>query len=230
LIPKRPASIPAAGHRIVEIGAVELINHIPSGRSFHKYVNPERDVPAEACAVHGLSSEFLCAHPCFSAIAEELEAFILEDKLIIHNAQFDLGFLNAELARLGRSPLASHRVIDTLALARHKHAMAPNSLDALCKRYGINNSRRTTHGALLDAELLAAVYLELIGGRQASLTLALKPKRRCAWPSMPPACARTRPQPLSPRLTADEERAHATLMCHARQIGPMDEVARAPNR
>jgi DNA polymerase III subunit epsilon len=202
---------PAAGHRIVEIGAVELVNHIPSGRSFHRYVNPERDVPAEACAVHGLTSDFLCHHPCFSAIAEELEAFILEDKLIIHNAQFDLGFLNAELARLGRSPLASHRVIDTLALARHKHAMSPNSLDALCKRYGINNSRRTTHGALLDAELLAAVYLELIGGRQASLTLA-ETEATVRMAVHATGARRTRPQPLSSRLTTDEERAHATLI------------------
>jgi DNA polymerase III subunit epsilon len=204
---------PAAGHRIVEIGAVELINHIPSGRVFHKYVNPERDVPAEACAVHGLSTEFLLAHPCFSAIAEELEDFILADKLIIHNAQFDLGFLNAELARLGRTALASHRVIDTLALARQKHAMAPNSLDALCKRYGVDNSRRTTHGALLDAELLAAVYMELIGGRQASLTLAAaEPTTQAQMVVHGHAVRATRPQPLGRRLTADEERAHAALV------------------
>jgi DNA polymerase III subunit epsilon len=203
---------PAAGHRIVEIGAVELINHIPSGRVFHKYVNPERDVPAEACAVHGLSTEFLLAHPCFSAIAQELEDFILADKLIIHNAQFDLGFLNAELARLGRTALASHRVIDTLALARQKHAMAPNSLDALCKRYGVDNSRRTTHGALLDAELLAAVYLELIGGRQASLTLAAAEPTPRARMVHGQAVRATRPQPLVRRLTAGEERAHAALV------------------
>jgi DNA polymerase III subunit epsilon len=202
---------PAAGHRIVEIGAVELINHIPSGRSFHCYVNPERDVPAEACAVHGLSTEFLRDHPCFSAIAEELEAFILDDTLVIHNAQFDLGFLNAELARLGSPALASHRVIDTLALARHKHAMAPNSLDALCKRYGIDNSRRSKHGALLDAELLAAVYLELIGGRQASLTLA-EAEATVRMAAHSTGMRRTRPQPLGPRLTEFEERAHATLV------------------
>jgi DNA polymerase-3 subunit epsilon len=202
---------PAAGHRIVEIGAVELVNHIPSGRTFHKYVNPERDVPAEACAVHGLSTEFLRDHPCFSAIVDELEEFILGDKLIIHNASFDIGFLNAEFARLGRAALGSHRVIDTLALARQKHAMAPNSLDALCKRYGIDSSRRIKHGALLDAELLAGVYLELIGGRQASLTLA--------WTEASARMAvhadgkrRTRPQPLVGRLTEEEERAHAGLI------------------
>lgn len=160
---------PAAGHRIVEIGAVELINHVPSGRTFHAYVNPERDVPAEASAVHGLSTAFLRDHPCFSVIVDALEAFILADRLVIHNAQFDLGFLNAELVRLGRATLGAERAICTLTLARQRHAMASNSLDALCKRYGIDTSRRSKHSALLDAELLASVYLELIGGRQASL-------------------------------------------------------------
>ena len=202
---------PATGHRIVEIGAVELINHVPSGRTFHAYVNPERNVPAEASAVHGLSTEFLRGHPCFSAIVEELEAFILGDKLIIHNASFDLGFINAELARLGRAGLAYHRVVDTLALARQRHAMASNSLDALCKRYGIDNSRRSKHGALLDAELLAGVYLELIGGRQASLTLAgSEATARLAVHAA--GATRTRPQPLARRLSDDEERAHLVLI------------------
>jgi DNA polymerase III subunit epsilon len=202
---------PAAGHRIVEIGAMELINHVPSGRSFHAYVNPERDVPAEASAVHGLSTEFLRDHPCFSAIVEEFEAFILGDKLIMHNAPFDLGFLNAELARLGRTALSSQRVTCTLALARQKHAMASNSLDALCKRYGIDNARRSKHGALLDAELLAGVYLELIGGRQASLILAgSEATTRMAVQAT--GARRTRPQPLAFRLSEDEERAHAELV------------------
>jgi DNA polymerase III subunit epsilon len=202
---------PAAGHRIVEVGAVELINHVPSGRTFHAYVNPERDVPAEASAVHGLSTDFLRDHPCFSAIVEELEAFILDDRLIIHNAPFDLGFLNAELTRLGRAALAPQRAICTLELARRKHAMASNSLDALCKRYGIDTSRRSKHGALLDAELLAGVYLELIGGRQASLTLAgAETTARMAVHAA--GERRTRTQPLSPRLSEAEERAHAALV------------------
>jgi DNA polymerase III subunit epsilon len=202
---------PATGHRIVEVGAVELINHLPSGRTFHAYVNPERDVPAEACAVHGLSTEFLRDQPCFSAIVEDFEAFILADRLIIHNAPFDVGFLNAELTRLGRAALEPQRVTCTLALARQKHAMAPNSLDALCKRYGIDTLRRSKHGALLDAELLAGVYLELIGGRQASLTLAgTEATSRTAVQSV--SVRRTRPQPLAPRLSEEEERAHAALV------------------
>jgi DNA polymerase-3 subunit epsilon len=223
---------PGAGHRVVEVGAVELINHIPSGRTFHRYVNPERDVPAEACAVHGLSTEFLRDHPCFSAIVEELEAFILGDKLIIHNASFDLGFLNAELARLGRGALDSQRVIDTLALARHKHATAPNSLDALCKRYGIDNSRRSKHGALLDAELLAGVYLELIGGRQASLTLA-GTEATTQMADHGDGMRRTRPQPLAGRLSEAEEHAHAGLIASLgktplwiRWLGPPADEAR----
>ena len=202
---------PAAGHRIVEVGAVELINHVPSGRTYHAYVNPERDVPAEASTVHGLSTEFLRDHPCFSAIVEELEAFILDDRLIIHNAPFDLGFLNAEFTRLGRAAFPSQRAICTLELARRKHAMASNSLDALCKRYGIDTSRRSKHGALLDAELLAGVYLELIGGRQASLTLAgAETTARMAVHAA--GVRHTRPQPLPPRLSAAEERAHAALV------------------
>jgi len=202
---------PAAGHRIVEIGAVELINHVPSGRTFHAYVNPERDVPAEASAVHGLSTEFLRQHPCFSAIVEALEAFILCDRLIIHNAQFDLGFLNAELTRLGRAALGSQRATCTLTLARQRHAMASNSLDALCKRYGIDTSRRSKHSALLDAELLAGVYLELIGGRQASLTLAgAETTARLAVHAA--GATRTRPQPLASRLSEHEEHAHAALI------------------
>jgi DNA polymerase III subunit epsilon len=202
---------PASGHRIVEIGAVELINHVPSGRTFHAYVNPERDVPAEAAAVHGLSTEFLRDHPCFSAIVEDFESFILADKLIIHNAPFDIGFLNAELTKVGRAALESARVTCTLALARQKHAMAPNSLDALCKRYGIDNSRRDKHGALLDAELLAGVYIELIGGRQTSLVLA-GTEATASTAIHAAGARRTRPQPLATRLSEEEERAHAALV------------------
>lgn len=162
---------PAAGHRIVEIGMLELVNHIPSGQTFHRYIDPQRDMPAEAFAVHGLSSEFLGDKPTFDDIIEDFMSFIADAPLIIHNAGFDMGFINAELARLARPMLDGDRVIDTLALARRKHPMGPNSLDALCKRHGIDNSRRDKHGALLDAELLAEVYLALIGGRQTMMQL-----------------------------------------------------------
>lgn len=162
---------PDEGHRIVEIGCIELINHIPSGETFHRYLNPERDMPEAAFKVHGLSEEFLRGH---KVIAEEIEAFLAfigEDKLVIHNAQFDMKFLNAELARLGRPALPMQRSIDTVSMARRKFPGAQANLDALCRRFGIDNSARTKHGALLDAELLAEVYLELIGGRQRGLSL-----------------------------------------------------------
>ena len=162
-----------AGDRIVEIGAVELINHIPTGRSFHAYVNPQRSMPQGAFAVHGLSDAFLADKPRFAAVAGELEEFIEDSRLVIHNAAFDIAFLNAEFGRIGRPPLGMGRVLDTLSMARRKHPGAPASLDALCARYGIDNSRRTKHGALLDAEILAEVYIELIGGKQADLGLAI---------------------------------------------------------
>jgi DNA polymerase III subunit epsilon len=161
---------PATGDRIVEIAAIELMNHVPTGRLFHRYVNPERPMPDGALAIHGLTDEFLAQHPPFAAVAEELLAFIARDRLVIHNAGFDLAFINAELARLERAPLA-HDFEDTLALARKRYPGAPASLDALCKRFGIDNSAREKHGARLDSELLAAVYLELIGGRQPGLDL-----------------------------------------------------------
>ena len=160
---------PASGHRIVEIGAVELLNAIPTGHSYHVYLDPERDMPEEAFRVHGLSLEFLTGKPLFSAICAELVEFLGDAKIVAHNAEFDMRFLNAELARLDLSPIGSHRVIDTLALARRKFPGASNSLDALCLRFGVDASRRTRHGALLDAEILAEVYAELCGGRQAAL-------------------------------------------------------------
>ncbi len=162
---------PRGGDRIVEIGCVELVNHIPSGRVFHRYLNPERTMPAEAARIHGLDDAFLADKPLFAAIADELSEFLGEATLIAHNAEFDLGFLNAELARSGRQPLAADRLVDTLMLARRRHPAGPNSLDALCNRYLIDTSRRTLHGALLDAQLLSEVYVELIGGRQAALLL-----------------------------------------------------------
>src|SRR5476651_892869 len=162
---------PAQGHRLVEIGCIELLNRIPTGAVFHAYLNPDRDMPAEAFAIHGLSSEFLKTHKRFGDIVDEFLAFIGDAPLVIHNAGFDHGFLCAELKRVERVLIARERLVDTLLLARRKHPAGPYSLDALCARYGIDNSRRTKHGALLDAEILAEVYLELIGARQASLIL-----------------------------------------------------------
>ncbi len=163
---------PASGPRVVEIGCVELVNHFPSGREFHSYLNPERDMPAGAFEVHGLSAEFLADKPLFAAIADGFLDFIEDASLVIHNAEFDLKFLNAELARLDRPPLERGRTVDTLALARRKFPGAQASLDALCRRFEIDTSARDKHGALLDAQLLASVYLELAGGRQPSLGLA----------------------------------------------------------
>src|SRR5262245_14093337 len=162
---------PFQGHRVVEIGCVELVNRIPSGQVFHRYINPERDVPADAFAVHGLSGEFLKDKPLFADIADELVAFLGDAPLVAHNAMFDLGFVNSELTRCKRPAVERERLVDTLMLARRRHPGSANRLDDLCARYGIDNSHRTKHGALLDAELLADVYLELVGGRQASLIL-----------------------------------------------------------
>ncbi len=163
---------PAAGHRVVEVGCLELVNHLPTGAWFQKYVNPERDMPADAYAVHGLSDAFLATQPKFAEVADDLLRFIDTAPLVIHNAEFDLGFINLELERLGRPPLARERAVDTVQIARRKFPGAPASLDALCRRFGIDNAAREKHGALLDAELLAEVYLELVGGRQAGLDLA----------------------------------------------------------
>ena len=163
---------PNAGHRLVEIACIELINNVPSGSLFHRYVNPERDIPEEAYAVHKLSLEFLSTKPLFAEIAEELMLFIGDSPIIAHNAEFDCKFLNAELARCGRSAVAC-KIVDTVTMARQKFPGAPVSLDALCKRFNVDNSARTAHGARLDAELLAVVYLELLGGRQHGLGLAV---------------------------------------------------------
>ena len=159
---------PTVGHRIIEIACVELLHHVPTGRDFHRYVNPGRDIPDDAHAVHGLTEEFLAAHPPFEAIVDEFLAFIGSDPLVIHNAEFDLAFLNAELDRIGRPTLTPTHV-DTLLMARQRYPGAPASLDALCRRFEIDNSERVSHGARIDCGLLAAVYLELIGGRQPGL-------------------------------------------------------------
>lgn len=163
---------PASGDRMVEIGCVEMINRVPSGATYHAYFNPERDMPAAAEAVHGLSSSFLADKPLFAELADELMAFLGDAPLVAHNAGFDIGFLNNELALIGRGPIDRERVIDTVAIARKRHPGAKVSLDALCTRYGIDRSHRVKHGALLDAELLAQVYVELTGGRQIGLELA----------------------------------------------------------
>jgi len=197
---------PAAGHRIVEIGCIELINHVATGSTFHSYVNPERDIPAEAMAVHGLSGDFLAAHPRFAEVADGLDAFLADSPLVIHNAEFDLGFINAELTRLDRALMSVERAIDTVLLARRKFPGAPASLDALCKRFQIDNSDRALHGALKDARLLAEVYLELIGGRQQKLGLAADGRRDAGAEAL----SRRPPRPHAP--TADEEQAHALFL------------------
>ncbi|WP_455373896.1 DNA polymerase III subunit epsilon [Limibacillus halophilus] len=163
---------PAEGHRLVEVACLELVNHMQTGRTWRRYINPEREVPQEAFDVHGLSAEFLRDHPVFADVAEEFLEFIGDDKLVIHNAEFDMRFLNAELGLLGKPPLAMERAVDTLQIARRKYPGAPASLDALCRRFGIDNSERSYHGALLDCQLLAEVYLELRGGQQPGLALA----------------------------------------------------------
>ena len=201
---------PFQGDRLVEIGCIELLNRIPTGQSFHRYVNPERDMPTSAFEVHGLSGDFLKDKPRFCEVADELLDFITDAPLIIHNAAFDIGFLNAELERAGKPPLTRERVVDTLLLARRKHPAGPNRLDDLCARYGIDNSRRTRHGALLDAEILAEVYIELIGARQAQLGLL----EAGASPVgiVVSAAALVRPVPLAPRITLVEREAHRVFV------------------
>ncbi len=200
---------PAAGHRIVEIGAVELVNHLPTGRVRQIYINPERDMPPEAFAVHGLSAEFLAAKPVFAAIAADFLDFIGDATLIIHNAEFDLKFLNAELARLEKPALPAARAVDTVGMARRKFPGAQASLDALCRRFQIDLSDRALHGALKDARLLAEVYLELIGGRQADL--ALNAAAAAAVVGVPAAARPQRPpRPHAP--SPDEEAAHARFL------------------
>jgi DNA polymerase III subunit epsilon len=202
---------PSQGHRLVEIGCIELLNRIPTGATFHCYLNPERDVPAEAFAIHGLSFDFLKAHKRFVEIADGFLEFIGDAPLVIHNAGFDHGFLNAELKRVERVLIARERLVDTLLLARRKHPAGPNRLDDLCARYGIDNSRRTKHGALLDAEILAEVYLELIGARQAQLGLAEKGAGQNVTRGGV-AVLRARPEPLAPRVSDAEREAHQAFI------------------
>lgn len=201
---------PLRGDRLVEIGCVEMVNHMPTGQTFHVYINPERDMPQEAFAVHGLSAEFLADKPLFAAVVEEFLAFIGEAPLVIHNASFDIGFINAELDRLSRSSIPRDRLVDTLTLARRKHPGVSNRLDDLCSRYAIDNSRRTKHGALLDAELLAEVYIDLIGARQSQLILAeTRVSFSVGQTDMP---RRQRETPLAARVTEGDIAAHAAFI------------------
>lgn len=207
------------GDRLIEVGCVEIVNRIPSGREFHTYICPEdREVHPDAEQVHGLSTAFLQDKPLFKSVAARFLEFIAEAPLVIHNATFDIGFINMELERIGRPLIAFERVVDTLALARRKHPAGPNSLDALCKRYGIDNSKRTKHGALMDSWLLAGVYVELLGERQATLELGRsgqEAQSRAVTRTM--QAARQRSQPLAPRLVATDEAAHASFV---EQLGP----------
>ena len=200
------------GDRLVEIGCVEMVNRILTGNVFHVYINPQRDMPQEAFNVHGLSAEFLSDKPIFSQVADEFLEFIQEDTLVIHNAAFDIGFLNAELERLGRPSIARDRVIDTLALARRKHPGGGNRLDDLMNRYGIDSSRRVKHGALLDAELLAEVYSELLGGRQATLIGLVEETTEAPRLVVEARAAHPRPVPLPARISAAESEAHAAFV------------------
>jgi DNA polymerase-3 subunit epsilon len=205
---------PLEGHRVVEIGAVELHNHVPTGRTFHQYVNPRRDMPQDAFDVHGISAEFLADKPPFEAIARAFLDFVQDALLVIHNAEFDMRFLNAELGWAGLPLLPMSQALDTVAMARRRFPGSPASLDALCRRFEIDNSRRTYHGALLDSEILADVYLELIGGRQPGLVLAHRPRDGEASVAEAGAGWRPgpRPHPLPPRLTEAERAAHAAMV------------------
>lgn len=201
---------PTEGHRIVEIGAVELFNHMPTGKTYHQYINPQRPMPAGAFEVHGLGDDFLRDKPLFADIADAFLMFLGDARMVIHNAAFDMRFINAELQWIGRPALPDSRAFDTLALARQRFPGAPASLDALCRRFGIDNSAREKHGALLDSEILAEVYLELVGGRQPDFALSTAQTGSTGsaegWRPKP------RPNPLPPRLDKAEAEAHADFI------------------
>ena len=200
---------PKQGHRIIEIGAIELVNHVPTGKTYHVYINPERDVEQGAFEVHGLSTEFLADYPNFAGIVDGFLEFVGDASLVIHNARFDMGFINAELTRLGYPEIPMEQSIDTLAMARRKYPGAQASLDALCRRFEIDNGHRDLHGALVDADLLASVYLELIGGRQPGFELTGKEKTETAVSEINEAIA-CPPRRHAP--TSDELAAHAVLL------------------
>ena len=207
---------PDSGHRVIEIGCVELVDHFPTGRSFQRYLNPERDMPPDAQRIHGISSEFLSDKPFFSQIAEEFLEFIGDAPLVIHNASFDLKFLNAELARVSRKPLVPARAVDTVDIAKSKYPGSRYSLDELCRRFSIDLSGRSLHGALLDAELTAQVYIELTGGRQKKLLLSPADEASVAS-SVEIRVVRVRPAPLVALLSDAEQEAHAAFV--AKELG-----------
>lgn len=200
--------------RIIEFGGIEMVNKFPTGRTFHQYINPQgRAVHPDALAVHGISDAQLADKPTFDQIAQDLIEFLDGATLIAHNANFDIGFLNAEFARLNIAPIDPSVVVDTLAIAKRKHPMGPNSLDALCRRYGIDNGHRTKHGALLDSELLAEVYIELMGGKQAALVLETQVEVSVSSNEIDSVTViRQRERPLAPRLSAAEIEAHIKLV------------------
>ena len=201
--------------RVIEIGGIELLNHFPTGRSFHVYINPgDRRVHPDALAVHGITDEFLKDKPTFDQIVDEMLEFFDGARWVAHNATFDMSFINAEFERLRRPPVPGELVVDTLALARRKHPMGPNSLDALCRRYGIDNSHRTRHGALLDSELLAEVYIEMLGGRQAAFGLMPVEEGRARGGEEIEVIdvSYERPRPLPPRISASEREGHVALV------------------
>ncbi|MBY0560651.1 DNA polymerase III subunit epsilon [Hyphomicrobium sp.] len=205
---------PKKGHRLIEVGGIEMINRIPTGREFHRFINPQRDVPREAQEIHGIATEFLYDKPLFRDVVREFLTFVGDDVLVIHNAQFDIMFLNYELGLVGEKALSFDRVVDTLAIARRRHPAGPNTLDALCKRYSIDNSQRTKHGALVDSLLLAEVYVELLGERQA--TFGLQSSSANASGSQRGGARRTaaavRSQPLPSRIGEAEAAAHRSFV------------------
>ena len=203
---------PESGDRIVEIGAVELWNHVATGNTYHQYINPERSMPQEAFEVHGLGDDFLRDKPVFAQIADAFLEFVGDSKMIIHNASFDMKFLNAELKWLNKRQLPWEQALDTLAIARKRFPGSPASLDALCRRFNIDNSSRTLHGALLDSDILAEVYLELIGGKQPDFALSVS-KEKTAGASVDTDWRPTRrATPLPPRITENEKAAHAAFV------------------
>src|SRR3954471_3705834 len=206
---------PSDGHRIVELGCVELIDHFPTGRTLQFYLNPQRDVPIESQRVHGLSSTFLSDKPLFSAVVEEFLEFIGDAPLVIHNASFDIKFINAELARVNKPAIPLARAIDTIEIAKRKIPGARYSLDELCRRFGVDLSGRSKHGALLDADLTAQIYLEMIGGRQRGLALA--PVEIVESTVVMVETCRVRPVMLAPRITPEEAAAHAAFV--AKELG-----------
>ncbi|MFT3732609.1 MAG: DNA polymerase III subunit epsilon [Hyphomicrobium sp.] len=217
---------PKTGHRLIEFGGVEMINRIPTGREFHRFINPQRDVPREAQEIHGITTESLIGKPLFKDVVQELLEFLGDDVLVAHNAQFDITFINYELQLVGQKPISFDRVVDTLAIARRKHPAGPNTLDALCKRYFIDNSQRTKHGALVDSWLLAEVYVELLGERQA--TFGLQTNGAKSATERRAGAGRTiglqRPEPLPSRIADADVEAHKAFVEFDEDTGAVDQL------